>query len=218
MPYYRADLDVILKERGYHQRSPLVVHDFSPNYFILLRLLAQMNGGLSIEDALEFAHRFSNLRGDFGDRHAIHEDIPSQYFVKEFTDRRIVRVTNLDENLVQRDPEYLPTVLLGVREYLVARYEELQIPQGQQLLEKFGTQFAVQTTSRLTAAQALELGGVPLPPFPGEHNRTLYTFIFDLKKLAKMAADKPARVDQGRAGVQQGFWFFRRINANPFKF
>ncbi len=216
--YFRADLDVILKNNGYHQRSPLVVHDFSPNYFILLRLLGQMTAGLSVQEALEFASRFSAFRGDHGDRFGVKDLIPAEHFIHDFTKRNIVRITNLDESLAQRDSEYLPTVLIGVREYLAFRYEELQVPGGHQLLENFKTQIAIQTTSNLVAAQAHQLGGASLPPQRGADGRYLFTSIFDMEKLAAMANAKPERVERGKFGVQQGFWFFRSITASPLKF
>lgn len=216
--YFRADLDFVLKERGYYQQSPVVVHDFSPNYLLLLRAFSEVYGRVSLTDAQKFALRFAEWRGDFGDRHGVNEIIPAEYFLDEFTRRKIVRLTNLDQDLATRDSEYLPTVLLGAREYLFDRYEELHVENGRKLLADVGTQIAVQTFSPLIASQALALGAVPLSPIPGQDGRTLYTVVFDMKLLDRVEKAKPERVRLGRDGLQKGFWFFRSIAANPFKF
>ncbi len=217
--YFRAELDLILKDRGYHQKSPIVVHDFSRNYLTLLRIFGERFGELNTDDAIKFARRFAKIRGDFGDKRHVVEDIPVDIFMDEFTHRNVVRITNLDAGLVGRDSEYLPTVLVGVRNYLAERYDELLVNDPHTIAERLDTKIAIQTWSWRTASEAHKLGGMQLPPLPGTQNRTLYTFIFDMKQIKKMAEQDPERVERARkGGIQQGFWFFRRITANPIKF
>lgn len=215
---FRAELDVIFKDRGYHQKSPIVVHDLSPNYGLLLRAMGEIYGGLSTDDAVQFSQKFQALRGDYGDNRHIPEAIPIDIFAQDLTAQKAVRITNLDPDLVDRDSEYMPSILVGIHKYLGYRYKELGILEPYKIAEKVGTRFVIQTLHWRTASEANKLGGKQLPAVPGQDGRTLYTFVFDMDQVKKLGRENPQRVKRAHVGIAQGFWFFRRIAADPFKF
>lgn len=215
--YFRAELDVLAPDLGIAQRSPIVMHDFSRNYLLLLRILAQ-NYGLSQSEAIDAAISMSQFRYDPDYVPHIQEPLSAGPFFRPFASEEIVRVTNLDPNLAQ-NPDYLPLVILGTYNYLKFRYSELSMPDPEQPLRVTGTKVALQTTSPQVIRAAMRIGGIKVhTPSPAPGVGDIETFVFTLDQIKSLMLRYPKVAVSAEHAVSQGFWFFRDLNAQPIKF
>jgi len=57
-------------------------------------------------------------------------------------------------------------------------------------------------------------------PNLGVHQKVVYTFLFERNQIEKLKSEHPQLIEEYRRGgvIDQGFWMFRGISANPAKF
>lgn len=215
--YFRAELDFIVKPFGLIQKTPLVINDLSANYFTLLTAWLEFHGGNSRDEAHRLARKFSRFRHDNTTNRYIEDVIPVEHFADDLTRRNAVRITNLDPEL-NKNPNYLPLVLIGIHQYMVERYAEMNISNGEQILDHHKTVFVLQTTHLDVATRALNLGGIADRVHAGADGRALYGVQFSLEQVRVLAKQNPKWVEAGAEGVAQGRWFFRSLTGSPLKF
>jgi hypothetical protein len=213
--YFRAELDLAAPSVGLVQSTPIIVHDLSRAYAVLLQGFGQRFAGLSPEASLVFARELSRLRHDNSFNQASVDEVPIDRFQLQFTQNNVVRITNLDPRLAGY-PEYLPTAILGVDDYLAYRFGELGFRNPVGFVESLAPVIAIQTRSIEIAAAASSLGGHALPPVQLE-NSSVMTYLFGRNSLQAMRANFPAVANARGGRVAQGFWFFRALHATPLR-
>lgn len=216
---FRAELDMIAPEFGIRQISPVVVHDFSRNYYLTLEAVANLlsGGRISRSDLTKHVHRLASEYRNDATFNPIADPIPTDPFVQEFYERSVVRVSNLDEDLARSNGAYLGMVLMGVYQYLLYRYDELGVHNGEQILDSLDVRIALQTTRAGVREAARSLGCAEMPALKLD-NRPLYTCLFSLPAIRGLIADNPRHALAARDGLAQGLWFFRGLSGRPMKF
>jgi hypothetical protein len=217
--YQRADLDLYVEELGLRQKSPLVVQDSTVHFSNLVQVHGQ-RGQLQGEELSAFVNEVTSWRSDFdrADSH-LFDVTPLEPIEKEFTDRTMIRVTNLDPDLVSH-PYYLPMVLLGVEEHLISRYQELGLIDPEKLLADTKTSIAIQSSSKAVVEALKRYPGFQMQPlrFANDPDKIVYTFVFSRETLIQMKSRWSSLRSLAKKGVHKGFWFFRGLSAHPLKF
>ena len=213
--YFRAELDFVTPTSGSQQKSPVVIHDFSSNYLLLLRLFAERFGEAPAKDSYRIASQLARFRHD-NSINSIADDIAAEPFMADFDERQIVRITNLDDSKIY-DSAYLPAVLVGTYRYLNFCFNELGLTDSAELIARQKTQLAIQSSSFAVAFAAVNLGGQSLPPVDLEGKR-IYTIIFNLPLLYNIMRVHPQLGRQEDQQLVEGIWFLRGLLGNPLKF
>jgi hypothetical protein len=213
--YRRADLDLISLGEGLVQKGPLVVHDFSQNFYYLMKVIGR-DHELNDEQIKAFYGLSLNYFHDYDPNQATEDRIPIGQVTKIFREQNVVRISNLDPTLAMNDL-YLPRVLTGLQKYLLERYESHRVNNGEELIHKIGTKFAIQTTSPLIYHCAKLLGCQEYSRAIFQ-DRPVYTCVFTMEQVDKIKERLPPLLLPDANPVAQGFWFFRKITANPLKF
>ena len=220
---FRAELDFYVPELKLHQRDPIVLHDLSLNYDFLMEWFARY-GRVPFEQGLAALKEVKHWRHDFARKDPSLKDVPSiEHFAKQAQTlplRNFIRLTNLDAS--QKDnPNYVPAILIGADEYIKQRMQDF-IPQEhwEAVVNENDAKYVIQTGNREFAehiAKTLQPAAWAVLP-DATNTKMIYTLVFTRAQVLQLKAIAgPARMHHLRHALQQGFWFFRSLSANPLK-
>lgn len=220
LTYFRAELDFIIPQLGIAQKDPIIVHDFSKNFSTLLVLMGRYTGvpGEKLQDFVNYLDKLkSNIIS------TTHRDeIPIQGMVPFFYEHNVVRLTNLDPVLA-RDPNYIPALLMALDGFIYRRYEEYRVQDDiASVMDQINFNYMIQTTRPELVGILRSYGFAEVEPIvsPKDSKKIIYSFLIkrEIVKVYLEANPELAQELRNYGGMDQGFWFFRAVGANPIKF
>lgn len=216
--YFRSELDFLVPSLGLLQSDPIIIHDFSRNYRALFSFVAQMARMEDRNKISEFVDYVESIKSNIISTQ-YRDEIPIKPFVDFLNKSNAIRLTNLDPRLA-RDPRYVPAVLMALDGFLYRRYLDFHVRDPETLLDDLKINYAIQTASfelaHILRGSLLHEHSSYIDPKTG---RIVYNFMINRNGMkAYREANPELAAELMEDGLNQGFWFFRAISANPIKF